>query len=281
MRNQPVKSHARRTVLLLGAGLPFFRLSRATEDSPVTLDQLAGEYTAGSSLKARLIVRADGRFDWKTDYVMTGSDMVGRVSASGRLVPDGGAFAAHLDSTAVAYPPGLFPPRLHAVRTSKFIVLLGDETVNGIINAINGRGWRTGDVSGMLHRLLPGATDGDAKNIDRALLIPKTFSNRILAAPLRGKVLGVEEVSAGKINVAQPMMPPVLRMSHASRLTVDLGSRQGVFEDMTLYVAGESRRRMGTVKRVMADRCEIDFEWYEEDPPPQVGDSVFSSERDS
>ncbi|MCL2635500.1 MAG: hypothetical protein FWD50_02570 [Betaproteobacteria bacterium] len=249
-------------------------------DSIVTLDELAGEYNGGRGpgLTARLIVRADGRFDWKRAYFYPGSDAGIPFAASGRLVPDGaGAFAVHLDPDT-HYPPGSLPPRLHAVRTSKFIVLLADGSVNAIINMINGGGQlpRTTNLSGFLHRLLPGATERDAKSINRMLLVPKRFANRILPAPLQGKVLSVEEISVTKTNISEPMMEPVWQMVHLSRLMVDLGSQQGVFEGMELYV-GESQRRMeGTVKRVMADRCEMHFEWADGYGPPKVGDPVSS-----
>ena len=145
MRFQSVKNPTRRVIckwLLLGMSLPFFRPSQAADDDlVVTLDELAGEYNAGRSggLTERLIVRVDGTFDWERNYVAFGSDIVSPVAASGWLVPDAGTFTVHLDS-ATPVPPNLFPPKLYVVRTSRLIVLLGDETINGIINMINGGG---------------------------------------------------------------------------------------------------------------------------------------------
>ena len=274
MRVQSVKSSTRRVIcklLLLGVSLPFFRLSQAMDDDLiVTLDELAGEYKTSVSTEGRLIVHADGRFDWRDEYFRPRTDVGMGATASGRLVPDAGAFAVHYDS---AVPKEAFPPRLYAVRTSKFIVLLS--TPNGIINMINA-GWRgTEDVSRYFHRLLPGATDGDTKNIDRMLLVPKQFANRIQPVPLQGKVLNVGEISVANTNISPPMKAPVWRVMHLSRLMVDLGSEQGVFEGMELYVGETWRRTAGTVKRVMADRCEMHFEWAD-GWPPKVGDPVSS-----
>jgi len=279
MRFQSVKSPARRVackLLLLGISLPFFKLSQAMNDSIVTLDELAGEYNAGRSggLTERLIVRVDGTFDWERNYVAFGSDIVSPVAASGWLVPDAGTFTVHLDS-ATPVPPNLFPPKLYVVRTSRLIVLLGDETINGIINMINGGGLpRTTNLSGFLHRLLPGV-GGHGDKIDSMLLVPRRFTNRILPVPLQGKVLSVEEISVTNTPALQRRGPPVWVMVHLSRLIVDLGSDQAVFEGMKLYV-GESQLMMGTVKRVMADRCEMHFEWADGYGPPKVGDPVSS-----
>lgn len=102
------------------------------------------------------------------------------------------------------------------------------------------------------------------------------FASRILPAPLQGKVFSVGEISSELVNTADPMRSSVWRTQYRSRLVVDLGSAQAVFEGMWLYV-GESRRRC-TVQRVMADRCEIQFEWFEGLPEPKVGDPVFSQQ---
>ena len=338
MKLESVKNPARRAAckwLLLGVGLPFFRPGQAADESTVTLDQLAGEYAGGGGVGGHLIVHAGGRFDWEMTY-FSGGDVGSATAASGRLVAEEGAFAVHVDSTAPHSPPGLFPPRLHAVRTCGFIVLLTDGEANWIINAINGmypRSSKTTRVSGLLHRLLPGATDDETNSmllldnglrprglrewveegnrflppdsprqepndtlkrmyksmlgIDNKLLVPRMFAHRILSAPLQGKVLGVEEISMpypksgmslipiGRPRADDPPRPPPKELL-VTRLTVDLGAGQGVFEGMALY-AGVPQRRMGWVRRVMADRCEMDLQWVNpQEWQPKVGEPVSS-----
>lgn len=114
------------------------------DDTTFTLEQIAGEY---SNIKgSRLTVRSDGRFDWDHIYFKNLSDMPYGVTASGRLVPDAGAFAVHLDSSPhMEEAKKILPTRLYAVGTSKLIVLLNDQNVIGIINMVNGGGansWR-------------------------------------------------------------------------------------------------------------------------------------------
>jgi hypothetical protein len=323
MRFQSIENPARRAtfkLLLLGISLLFFRSSQAADDSTVTLDQLAGEYQGGG-IGNRLKIHADGRFDWTMTY-FTGGDVGSEVTASGRLVAEEGAFAVHVDSTTPRSPPGLFPPRLHAVRTCGYVVLLTDGDVSRIINSINGgeygRGWKSTRVSGLLHRLLPGTTDDDARyvdsrllyadhpiailsdntikhfdknmlGIDNKLLVPKMFVGRILSVPLQGKVLGVEKTSMpypkpgmSLIPIGPPRAndPPPPKDLLVWRLTVDLGAGRGVFEGMALY-AGALERHRGLVKRVTADRCEMEMEPLWVNPQkwqPTVGEPVSSRE---
>ena len=325
MKLESVKSPARRAAcqwLLLGAGLSFFRPGQAADDSTVTLDQLAGEYQGGN-IGSRLMVHADGRFDWTMTY-FTGGDVGSEASVSGRLVARAGAFAVRVDSAAPHNPPGLFPPRLHAVRTCGYAVLLTDGDVSQIINSINGgeygRGWKSTRLSDLLHRLLPGATDDDARHvdsrllyadhpiailsddavkhfdknmlgIDNKLLVPKMFADRILSAPLQGKVLSVEHLAIPNppmnimnfpIGPPLPGAPPRPATLSVWRLTVDLGSQQGVFEGMDLYAGAP--RRSGKVTRVMADRCEIELQWVnekdEKEWQPKAGEPVSSRAND-
>ena len=252
-------------------------------DTRFTLNEIAGEYHDYSKY-SHLIVRADGRFDWEAVYFYPFSDVEIPVAVSGRLIPDAGAFVVSLEDSDIHPPTDLFPPKLHAVVTPNLIFLLSDREVNSIINTINGgwsnRGWnRTIDASSFLHRKLPGATNNDANEIDPALLIPKIFANRILATPLHGKVLSIKETSITRVNMADPMEPPVWGMEHLFHLVADLGSKHGVFEGMDLYV-GESRWLRGRVQRVMTDHCEMSLTWRDNfrDPKPKAGDLVFSSQ---
>jgi hypothetical protein len=272
---QSTTSITRRAIgkaLLLGVTLSFFRLSQAMANATFTLEQIAGEYYFDA---ARLTIRADGRFDLDGTY-FSGGDVRVSVAASGWFVPEAGAFAVRLDFPQDA--GGLLPPKFHAVGTPDAIFLLSDQQLNWIINEINGYGRRPLKIAAMIffHRLREGATNSDAiHNIDPVLLLPGKFANRILSTPLWGKVLSEEKIGQTRENMALHP-PPIWKTKHISRLVVNLGSEQAVFEGMALYVSVGSSRRMGLVQKVMPDRCEMHLGWFEGGEEPKVGASVSS-----
>lgn len=189
------------------------------------------------------------------------------------LVLEGRLLAAAHGGTVPEETKALLPSKLCVVKASNFIFLLDERAINNIVNQVNAFGRAPIDASTYLHRVQPGAEASGPLQIEPAALVPRNFVDRILNAPLQGKVLRIEGVTDMQVNAAGWMQPPVWRTQYSARLNIDLGTPRAVFQGMRLYVG--SARQGALVQRVQSDTCEAQIVWI--DIAPQVGDSVLSA----
>lgn len=267
--------------LLLGAqGAAFFSTHAMAHDFR-DLGELSGEYRDG---RQSVRLRPDGRFTWEATYLPAGTDAGVNVTASGtaRLNADGLSVAVDERSLAAAHggpvptaAKALLPIQLYPVKVANLAVLLDENAINDVANRVNAFGESQVDVAPYLHRMPPGAKEEGPLYVKPTLLIPKAFAHRLLAAPLNGKVVKIEDIAEKQINVAGWMQPPVWRTQYSARLVIDLGSSSGVFQGMRLYVG--SMRQAALVQRVLADQCEAQMVWL--DAAPSVGSSATSAFR--
>jgi hypothetical protein len=274
----------RLTCLML---LPFLAGPAFSAKGPMTddlgdLEALSGEYGNGVQ-KVRL--HADGRFTWEGTHLLAGGDAGIAVTASGWARFDANVLSLDIDKRSLvtvhggpapAGAEGMLPSRLHPARTPEVVVLLDEAAINQIANHVNAFGRMRVDVAAYLHRVLSGGPAGGGPlHADPDVLLPKAFAHRLLAAPLQGKVLAIDDITRKEVDMGGWMRPPAWRTQYSARMVIDLGASRGVFEGMRLYVG--SVRQGVVVQRVLPDRCHARIAWS--DLTPHVGDAVVSSMR--
>lgn len=263
-------------------GLAAFSALAMTSE-PRDLGALVGEYRDTSR---QLTIRADGSLAWDLTHLPAGTDATMQVKASGRLRIDADAVSLLVDEGSVKIAGGApapadaarhLPTRVYPVSLQGVVFLLTENDANGIANMVNGGPHSPIDALAFyLHSVRAGATRQQNMTVDPEVLMPKAFAKRLLAAPLRGKVLRIGDVTKKQVDIAGWMRPPEMRTQHAARLSIDLGAAHGVFQGMCLYTG--SVPWPVEVLRVLQDRCEAHIHWIDR-APPQVGDPVFSAAR--
>jgi hypothetical protein len=266
------------SMLLMGLLGPAFS---ADVKETLPLGQLSGTYGNGIDT---FTFQADGRFTWVSVSPSTGSDPQVGVKAAGRASSDAKSIFLVLDKDSFTTLDGGPVPfetkgmdfllKLHPVEASNQLFLLREDEINSIVNLVNRSSRRQPvDASPYLRRLAPGGMADRTLKVAPAGLVPAAFAGRILKAPLQGKLLTIGKVVEKQVNTGERAGPAGRRTQYAAPVTIDLGSSQGVFRDMRLYVG--SARYEVEVSSVQADTCKAVIVWFE--TAPQVGDRVSSA----
>ncbi len=113
--------------------------------------------------------------------------------------------------------------------------------------------------------------------------LPSKYASRILKHPLEGEVMQVSPITRETFNLSHPPMPPRHKTRSSVQVTINLGSRQGTFVGMLLYIGD---RRIGAeIERSEADFSIASIKWWEDESSwgghkgPIVGTKVSSSQR--
>lgn len=220
----------------------------------------AGELSLGTaSLGGRLQLAADGRLAMAGDCP-AGGDIVTPWSARGRAVAeDSGWLRLRLDDKtgSCALPKSV---RVHPVAYQGRRFLFAERDLDSLVNDLNAYGIVNADL--FLHGgpARDPARDGHFIRIGPDIRLPAPYAARILQAPVRGRIVRVGPVQTRQARTCRWMGPCQQIDEHTARLTIDLGTSDGVFPGMVLYPASGAARRL-IVEQVLPHSAEASATW--------------------
>ncbi len=227
-----------------------------------------------------MAIGKDARVAWHADLIADGGDVATPLSATGNMHRDQDWIVVTLDprSFAINGSPGAkrdFPipasSRFHPMAYDGRTYLLDHAS---LIDLVNSRNWSyppaPTNVSCQLR--LRVASDGD-RSLSAAqiilpaeALLPPAYRKLLLAKPLSGKIVEVGPVSSTEINVGGWMRPAVMKTQHSAKLTIGLGSADGVFAGMHLYGLAPAKPTL-FVESVSPNTCVATMHWMENGAP--------------
>lgn len=220
----------------------------------------AGSLSLGTvSLGGRLRLAADGGLAMAGDCP-AGGDIVTPWSARGRAVAESsGWLRLHLDDKtgSCVLPPSV---RVHPVVYQGRRFLLAERDLDNLVNGLNAYGTVNADL--FLHGgpARDPARDGHFIRIGHDVRLPAPYAARILQAPIRGLVVQVGRIQTRQVKACRWMGPCQQIDEHTARLTVDLGTGNGVFPGMVLYPLSGAIRRL-VVEQVLEHTAEASATW--------------------
>lgn len=235
-----------------------------------SLTQWQGEYTDRSTVA--LTILPAGKFNMTTPCHGTG-DALTMVTLKGNVSIDAGGW---LQLTAKHQSLACKVSRrfdYYGVRNGGARLLVTHGELIMMVNALNSFGYFS---SGMMPlqdvasaAIAPRAPD---MSFEPRALMPPMYLAMLRAEPLIGAVTRVEPTGSEVINVAGWMMPPVMKERFSARVTVNRGSRQGVFAGMQLY--GPQSELL--IEHVRDEESEGTYRWIPPGAVIQTGTALSS-----
>lgn len=230
-----------------------------------------GEYKDGAF--TTLAILNAGKFQMDTTCPFTGDvgipvRLTGAVTASA----DGWLhLAVQQKSVACALPERY---EYFAMRSGASQFLMANWDLLVMVNALNAYGVHYPAQHAALRKLGPAERALGARQLqfDARTAMPPLYRAMLRTEPLSGAVVRVAKTGSKTINMADPMRPPEMREQHSARVTIDRGTRQGVFVGMRLY---HGRGEL-LIDRVRDNEAEAPNIWVPPGTPIDPGAAVSS-----
>ncbi len=220
-----------------------------------------GEYTDGSTVT--LTIASPGNFDMRLPC-QTSGDALTMVTLKGD-VRIGGDGWLHLTAKQKEFECKV-PERFDyfGVRhgASRVLVTQGDLIM--MVNSLNGFGNFNGGLTALRDvasaKTVPPVP---APSFNARAFMPPSYLAMLRTEPLTAVVTRVDRTGSEIINAAGWMQPPEMKERFHARVTVNRGSRHGVFVGMLLYSPQAELR----IDHVRDEESEASYRWI---PPGQV-----------
>jgi hypothetical protein len=232
---------ARAALLAYGLLLPMILTAQPTQST-----DLIGRFESCSP-GPKMEIGKNAQVRWSTSHFSMGGDVGIPVTATGSIQRDGKWFLLKLDPDSFmtngkkgvsSDSSPATSQRLYPVAAGGQTFLLDHQSFVGIVNHAN-QFYPPDpiDAKCYLHRTKGSDAPMDPLILPAEALLPPEYRKLLLQAPLHGEVLKVGSLSSAEINTGGWMRPPAIKTQYSAKLTINLGSADGVFVGMRLYVA--------------------------------------------
>lgn len=220
---------------------------------------LAGEYVAPAPVDAvKLSFDKNGQYTAMTNCASNDGGPVRTGSESGTLRSDDEWYAAAAEADGKAHDCRL-PSRLLPLTLGGTHYLLSEARVIETVNQLN-----AGQPVSIEHFLQGKAgKPADAslwKPAAVAPLLPRPYNDGVKVQPVPGKISQLGTVGATS---AAALLHPQggSEVEYGTKATLNLGSRQGMFVGIQLYLAGAPSSLKITVENVLLDQSQVRLVW--------------------
>lgn len=210
-----------------------------------------------------------GQFSYRGSYLI--DDKVSLFDFSGRYNADGNWISLTIDEHHLDYNQGEkgFHNKFYRIRADGTTLLFSDEYMTSIASSI-----RNGYVFDGFHPLRLDRKEVSFKATPKTWL-PQPYAGFAFGAPITGEVTNVENEK--RKTVYNPVGGRIEGEIGYARITINVGSRDGVFEGLRFCLEQPGYLRLGKVENVATDHSIVTAYWgIPNGTQPGVGMSVSS-----